>query len=260
MPARDPDFWGDGFDPAAGPSPLGSHRPNRGPPRPDTTLILAAAGLVLVLVLAIVVLVGPNADHGEALHPNDGKAFDPNDFQWPQLMEALYYGDADPLAQPADWQALTLYYLSVMNDYLGDSNLGLFHDPRCFTGVHQPLMKGKLTAALLTWLTPQFFNDLLALGSSPDWLADARRRFPWLAGHLEAIAGEVQRGSLNSLIYALQVRQIMTDRATKDAAMLLTQYGCARDGVTHRIYGTAYRLIDDYSTQGLGAGLFPFSN
>jgi hypothetical protein len=242
MPPRNPGLWDSDFDHA--PSVQQSRTAESGRRLdgwPPLVFLGMAAALVIIVVLVFVIRDG-----------EDGKAFNPDDFQWPALIQMLDKGDTAHLLEgDADARAIVIYYLWRMNNYFSEQReFGAVTDPRCIAYTYKPKMTGKVLAVVGTDLVPQVFSDLDFAANSSDPVSTLAQRYPFIADLVRSIGAEVSSGNIDALISTLRTLTTYEERAKQDAAVLLFQYQCSPGSVTRRVLENAYQVMDRYSTQG----------
>lgn len=178
------------------------------------------------------------------------RAFNPDDFVWPELLGALESDQIDNiLKQETDWVLLTLYYLDALNNQFSDQgDMAQFIDKQCFNHIYKPEMKAKLNASIWSVWLPNATKSAMKLISNGTLSHDElNKEYPYASKLYTKIIDEFSQGKAGTAFYVLDLKTIMEERARKDAWTLKNEYYCNKNGVTERIYNNAYKLVARYS-------------
>ncbi|MDG4555823.1 MAG: hypothetical protein P9F19_00285 [Candidatus Contendobacter sp.] len=99
------------------------------------------------------------------------RAFNIEDFQWKELIQALYTADFETArAQSLDQVFLMLLYLKDMNEVFSDPTMSVFfgNDGKCFTQLYEPRLNAMLEAVAWGEQVPRIFLEVLSLLKEPE--------------------------------------------------------------------------------------------
>jgi len=176
------------------------------------------------------------------------RAFDIEDFQWKEFIQALHAADFETAkAQSSDQVFLMLLYLKDMNEVFSDPTMSAFFgdSKKCFTQLYDPKLNAMLDAMVWGKQIPKIIYEVISLmknqgTNTGEFFED---QYPFLGTILGNLRDQIPKGRLEQLAFVIRLREIFRDRAKKDALTLFTEYGCESQ-VTHAVYKNAVHFVE----------------
>jgi hypothetical protein len=204
-------------------------------------------GALIALIVPMVGIVGCNDPQAQAVAAQE-RAFDIEDFQWKEFIQALYSADFENAkTQSSDQVFLMLLYLKDMNGVFSDPTMSAFFagDGKCFTQLYEPKLNAMLEAVVWGEQVPKILLEILSLSvkSASANRSDFNAKYPFLGSILGNLREQIPQGRLQQLAFVVRLRQILRDRAKKDALTLFSDYGC-ENSVTRAVYKNAVHFAE----------------
>lgn len=205
------------------------------------------AGAMAALIALMAGIAGCDDKPEQAVAAQE-RAFDIEDFQWKEFIQALYTADFEAAkAQSSDQVFLMLLYLKDMNEVFSDPTMSAFFgsSSKCFTQLYEPKLNAMLEAVVWGEQVPKLLLEILSLAREAGAAngADFNERYPFLASILGNLRDQIPQGRLQQLAFVVRLRQILRDRAKKDALTLFSDYGC-ENPVTRAVYKNAVHFAE----------------
>lgn len=176
------------------------------------------------------------------------RAFDIEDFQWKEFIQALHAADfASIKAQSSDQVFLMLLYLKDMNEVFSDPTMSAFFgdSKKCFTQLYDPKLNAMLDAMVWGEQIPKIIYEVISLmkNQGTNTGESFEDQYPFLGTILGNLRDQVPKGRLEQLAFVIRLREIFRDRAKKDALTLFSDYGCEHS-VTRAVYKNAVHFVE----------------